>query len=49
MYVKEVESGLYYEYREVDSLYIADKNERVFEKRLNENSCCNWVIWFNWQ
>lgn len=37
VYVKEVESGLYYEYREVDSLYIADKNERVFEKRLNEN------------
>ncbi len=37
VYVKEVESGLYYEYKEVDSLYIADKNERVFEKRLNEN------------
>ena len=37
VYVKEVESGLYYEYKEVDSLFIADKNERVFEKRLNEN------------
>lgn len=37
VYVKEVETGLYYEYKEVDSVYIADKNERVFEKRLNEN------------
>jgi len=37
VYVKEVETGLYYEYTEVDSLYIADKNGRVFEKRLNEN------------
>lgn len=37
VYVKEANSGLYYEYKEVDSLYIADRNERVFEKRLNEN------------
>jgi len=37
VYVKEINSNEYYEYKEVDSLYIADKNERVFEKRLNEN------------
>ena len=37
VYVKEKKDNTYYEYREVDSLYIADKNERVFEKRLNEN------------
>jgi len=37
VYVKEAESGLYFEYAEVDSLFIANKNERVFEKRLNEN------------
>lgn len=37
VYVKEKKDNTYYTYREVDSLYIADKNARVFEKRLNEN------------
>ena len=37
VYVKEASSGLYYEYSEVDSLYIKDNNSRCYEKRLNEN------------
>ena len=37
VYVKEIESGKYYEYREVDNLYITRQYERVYERRLNEN------------
>jgi len=37
VYVKEARSGVYYEYKEVQSLYIKDSNSRVYEKRLNEN------------
>ena len=37
VYVKEADSGTYYEYKEVDSLYIKDSSARVYEKRLNEN------------
>tara|TARA_R100000152_G_scaffold13406_1_gene5877 strand:+ start:690 stop:2534 length:1845 start_codon:yes stop_codon:yes gene_type:complete len=35
--VLETDSGLYHEYREVDNLFLSTSNERVFEKRLNEN------------
>jgi len=37
VYVKEVDNGLYYEYSEVDSIFLTKATERVFEKRLNEN------------
>tara|TARA_R110001583_G_scaffold57174_1_gene171674 strand:- start:1737 stop:3584 length:1848 start_codon:yes stop_codon:yes gene_type:complete len=37
VYVREVASNTYYEYREVDSLYLTKSTDRVFEKRLNEN------------
>ena len=37
VYVKEAGDGVYYEYKEVQSLYIKDSNSRVYEKRLNEN------------
>ena len=37
IYVLETSDGLYYEYTEVDSLYLAKPVDRVFEKRLNEN------------
>ena len=37
VFVKEADSNTYFEYKEVDSLYIKDSNARVYEKRLNEN------------
>ena len=37
VYVKETSSDRYYEYRQIDSLYLSTANDRVFEKRLNEN------------
>ena len=37
VYVKEAASQIYYEYREVDSLYLTNSTDRVYEKRLNEN------------
>lgn len=37
VYVKEIESGLYKEYKEVDNLYLADSGSRVYDLRLNEN------------
>lgn len=36
VYVKNVTSGKYYEYVEVPSVYSANPEDRVFEKRLNE-------------
>jgi len=37
VYVLEIGDGLYHEYSEVDSLYLAKPVDRVYEKRLNEN------------
>ena len=37
VYVKEAASELFYEYTLIDSLYLTTANDRVFEKRLNEN------------
>jgi hypothetical protein len=37
VYVKEANNNTYYEYREVDSLYLSNSNTRVYERRLNEN------------
>ena len=37
VYVKEKNSGRWYIYDEVDSLYLAKSRDRVFEKRLNES------------
>ena len=37
VYVKETASDTYYEYREVDNLYLTNSTDRVYEKRLNEN------------
>ena len=37
VYVKEIEDNTYYLYKEVDSLYLSDSTDRVFERRLNEN------------
>ena len=37
VHVKEVSSSTYYEYKEVDSLYLSSSNDRVYERRLNEN------------
>jgi len=37
VYVKEAASDKFYEYTLVDSLYLSNANDRVFEKRLNEN------------
>ena len=37
VYVKEVDNGQYYEYKEVESLYLTNSVDRVYEKRLNEN------------
>lgn len=36
VYVRDAETGRYYEYSEVPSVYAAGSNDRVFEKRLNE-------------
>lgn len=37
VYVKEASSGNYYEYTEVNSLYLAGASDRVYDLRLNEN------------
>ena len=37
VYVLETGSGRYYEYKEVESLYLSKSVERVYEKRLNES------------
>jgi len=37
VYVKEAGNSTYYLYKEVDSLYLSNSTERVYEKRLNEN------------
>tara|TARA_R110002020_G_scaffold120877_2_gene275211 strand:- start:953 stop:2788 length:1836 start_codon:yes stop_codon:yes gene_type:complete len=37
VYVKEVNDNTYYEYTEVESLYLTSSVDRVFETRLNEN------------
>ena len=37
VYVKEVNDDTYYEYTEVESLYLTSSVDRVFEPRLNEN------------
>ena len=37
VYVKEVDDNTYYLYKEVESLYLSNSNERVYERRLNEN------------
>lgn len=37
VYVKDVDTGLYYQYNETSSLYITQPTDRVFEKRFNEN------------
>ena len=37
VYVKEIDTGTYYEYTETDSLYLNSSVDRVYEIRLNEN------------
>ena len=37
VYVKEIDNDKYYEYKEVDSLYLTNSVDRVYERRLNEN------------
>ena len=37
VYVKEAATDKYYEYTEVDSLYLTSAVDRVYERRLNEN------------
>ena len=37
VYVKEAANDTYYEYTEVESLYLSDSTARVYETRLNEN------------
>jgi len=37
VYVKETANDTYYEYTEVESLYLSDSTARVYETRLNEN------------
>ena len=37
VYVKNVDTGIYHEYKEVSSLYLASPTDKVYEKRLNEN------------
>lgn len=37
VYVKDYESGRFYQYKETTSLYLHGPSERVFEKRFNEN------------
>lgn len=37
VYVKSTDTGIFHHYREVPSLYLSGPNDRVFEKRLNEN------------
>jgi len=37
VYVKEATDNTYYSYKEVDSLYLSNSVDKVYEKRLNEN------------
>ena len=37
VYVNEISTGLWYEWTEVDSLFLSDSTSRVFDLRLNEN------------
>lgn len=37
VYVREATSGKYYEYTELNSLYLGGTNDRVYDLRLNEN------------
>ena len=37
VYVKESDTGLWYEYGEVDNLFLVSTNDRVYDLRLNEN------------
>jgi hypothetical protein len=37
VYVKEAATDKYYEYTEIDSLYLTSSVDRVYERRLNEN------------
>lgn len=37
IYVKETETGLWRSYEEVDSLFLASSNSRIYDIRLNEN------------
>jgi hypothetical protein len=37
VYVKEKATNKYYQYNEINSLYLADSTDRVFDARLNEN------------
>ena len=37
VFVKEAASDTYFEYKQIDSLYLSNANDRVYEKRLNEN------------
>lgn len=37
VYVKEVKTGSWYEYEEVDSLFLSNSTSRVYDLRLNEN------------
>lgn len=37
VYVKEAASGKYYEYTEINSLYLGGASDRVYDLRLNEN------------
>jgi len=37
VYVKEVNTGLWYAYEEVESLFLSSANDKVFDIRLNEN------------
>ena len=37
VYVKEADNSTYYLYKEVESLYLSNSTDRVYEKRLNEN------------
>ena len=37
VYVKDYDSGKYYQYSETTSMYLTGPTDRVFEKRLNEN------------
>jgi hypothetical protein len=37
VYVKEIDNNTYYQYKEVESLYLSNSTDRVYERRLNEN------------
>lgn len=37
VYVKESDTGVWYEYEEVDNLFLVSTNNRVYDLRLNEN------------